>query len=128
MPRELQLMWYETPFYIWTNYDIEEKVIDKLSANYLSSLVLQTAGAQLTEYNKYLLKLSETLPVINTVGYIDKDNNYYKWSDVSPYTDLISEYEKIQYNAIFDNENSDNDIFFLEGYNHQPSNLTDTKE
>ncbi len=117
-----------TPFYIWANYDIKEEKIDKLSANYLSSLVLKTAGVELTEYNKYLLKLSETLPVINTVGYIDKDNNYYKWSDVSPYADLISEYEKIQYNAIFDSENSDNEIFFLKGYKHESSNLTGEEE
>ncbi len=112
---------YATPFYIWANFDIEEKMIPQLSVNYLSSLVLQTAGVELTEYNKYLLKLSETLPVINTAGYIDKDGNYYKWSDVSPYNDLIKEYEKIQYNCIFDQENINTDTFFIEGYTHEPS-------
>lgn len=117
-----------TPFFIWANYDIEEKEIDKLSCNYLSSLVLQTAGVKLTEYNKYLLKLSETLPVINTVGYIDNEGNHYKWSDVSPYTDLIKEYEKIQYNSIFDQKNLDNDTFYLSGYTHEASNLTGEKE
>lgn len=105
-----------TPFVIWANYDIEEKYIDKLSSNYLSSLVLQVAGVKTTEYNKYLLKLSETLPVIDTVGYIDSENNYYKWSDVSPYTDLLDEYEKVQYNNIFDQNNKNIGIFYLEGY------------
>lgn len=105
-----------TPFYIWANYDIEEKQIDKLSSNYLSSYVLDIAGVKLTEYNKYLLKLSETLPVIDTVGYIDANDNYFKWSDKSEYTQLLSEYEKIQYNNIFDSEHKDNSIFFLEGY------------
>ena len=105
-----------TPFFIWANYDIEEKTIDKLSANYLSSLVLKTAGVKMTEYNKYLLKLSDTLPVIDTVGYIDAENNYYKWSDVSPYTDLLDEYEKIQYNNIFDQNNKSTGIFYLDGY------------
>ena len=105
-----------TPFFIWANYDIEEKYIDKLSVNYLSSYMLDIAGVQLTEYNKYLLKLSETLPVIDTVGYIDANNNYYKWSDNSEYTQTLSEYEKIQYNNIFDSEHKDNKIFFLEGY------------
>lgn len=105
-----------TPFVIWANYDIEEKYIDKLSANYLSSYVLDIAGVKLTEYNKYLLKLSETLPVIDTVGYIDLGNNYYKWSDNSEYSQMLGEYEKIQYNAIFDSEHQNNDIFFLEGY------------
>lgn len=105
-----------TPFIIWANYDIEEKYIDKLSANYLSSYVLDVAGVKLTEYNKYLLKLSETLPVIDTVGYIDSNDNYYKWSSSSEHTQALSEYEQIQYNNIFDSKHKNNSIFFLEGY------------
>ncbi len=107
-----------TPFFIWANYDIEEKYIDKLSVNYLSSYVLDAAGVKLTEYNKYLLKLSETLPVIDTVGYIDAAGNYYKWSDHSEHTEILSEYEKIQYNNIFDSEHTSNSIFYLDGYQH----------
>ncbi len=105
-----------TPFIIWANFDIEEKYIDKLSSNYLSSLVLQTAGVKLTGYNSYLLKLAETLPVIDTVGYIDNQNNYYKWSDTSPYTELLDDYERVQYNNIFDQQNVNSDIFYINGY------------
>lgn len=118
---------YTTPFFIWANYDIEEKIIPQLSVNYLSSLVLQTAGLELTEYNKYLLKLSKTLPVINTAGYIDAEGNYYKWSDTSPYTDILKEYEKIQYNCIFDQKNIDKGVFFIKDYIHEPSDLTGSK-
>ena len=78
--------------------------------------MLETAEVKLTEYNKYLLKLSETLPVIDTVGYIDNENNYYKWSDVSPYSHLLEEYENIQYNSIFDQENIKSEVFYLDGY------------
>ena len=94
-----------------------------MSVNYLSSLVLKTANVELTEYNRYLLKLYETLPVINTVGYIDNEGNHYKWSDSSPYTDLISEYEKIQYNCIFDSKNLKKDTFYLKDYVHQATEL-----
>lgn len=114
-----------TPFFIWANYDIEEKYIDKLSSNYLSSYMLDIAGIKLTEYNKYLLKLSETLPVIDTMGYIDSNDNYYKWSDKSEYTQILSEYEKIQYNNIFDAKNRDNSVFFLDGY-VMPETLIET--
>lgn len=107
---------YCTPFYIWANYDIEEQEIERLSSNYLSSLVLKTAGIKLTEYNKYLLNLSKTLPVIDNAGYIDAEGNYYKWSDNSPYTAILDEYEKIQYNNIFDREHVDLDIFYIDGY------------
>lgn len=114
-----------TPFIIWANYDIDERTVDKLSSNYLSSLVLQTAGVKMPEYNKYLLKLSETLPVIDTVGYIDNENNYYKWSDVSPYSHLLDEYEKIQYNNIFDQDNINSDIFYINGYVPEVANEND---
>ena len=114
---------HTTPFYIWANYDIEEQEIDMLSSNYLSSLLLKTAGVKLTDYNQYLLELSEVLPVVNTVGYIDKNGTHYKWSDVSPYTELLSEYEQIQYNAIFDSENIETDNFFIKGYTHEASEL-----
>ncbi len=107
---------HATPFFIWANYDIEEKQIEKLSANYLSSLVLKTADVKLTEYNKYLLKLSEILPVIDTVGYIDNQGNYYKWSDASPYTKLLDDYERVQYNNIFDQPHVNADVFYINGF------------
>ena len=124
-PEQEQLR-HTTPFIIWANYDIEEMQIDKLSSNYLSSLVLEVAGVKLTEYNKYLLKLAETLPVIDTVGYIDNENNYYKWSDVSPYSSLLDEYEKIQYNNIFDQKNINSDIFYINGY--VPEDTSDSED
>ncbi|MBR7071685.1 MAG: LTA synthase family protein [Clostridia bacterium] len=105
-----------TPFYIWANYDIEEQQIERLSVNYLATKVLEVANVQMTEYNKYLLKLSEKLPVIDTVGYIDADGTNYRWSDRSDYTDLLDEYERIQYNNIFDSKNTHNQTFYLNGY------------
>ena len=117
-----------TPFFIWANYDIEEQYVEKLSSNYLSSLVLKTAGIKLTGYNNYLLKLAETLPVIDTVGYIDYNGNYYKWSDASPYTDLLDEYEKIQYNNIFDQKNVNSEIFYINGYIPNATQTEDGEE
>ena len=114
-----------TPFFIWANYDIEEKYIDKLSANYLSSLVLKTAGVKLTEYNKYLLNLADILPVIDTVGYIDNQGMYYKWSDASPHTKLLDDYERVQYNNIFDQPHVNADVFYINGY--LPKTVTATE-
>ena len=117
-----------TPFIIWANYDIEEKFIDKLSVNYLSSYLLDIAGVELTDYNKYLIKLSEQLPVIDTVGYIDAENNYYKWSQSSPYQQVLSEYERIQYNGIFDVDNKKNNVFLIDGYEHKATEPEEDKE
>lgn len=105
-----------TPFIIWANYDIDEQQIERLSANYLSSLLLKTAGVEMTEYNKYLLKLSELLPVIDTTGYIDRNGTYYRWSDHSDYDQILSEYEQIQYNNIFETTKKSIKTFYLDGY------------
>ena len=119
---EQEQMRHVTPFYIWANYDIEEQYIDKLSSNYLSSLLLKTAGVNLTEYNKYLLKLSETLPVVDSVGYIDNQDNYYRWNDETEYSDLLSKYEKIQYNNVFDTQNKKTEMFYLNGFTINANN------
>lgn len=100
-----------TPFLIWANYDIEEQQIDMLSSNYLSSLLLKTANLQMSDYNRYLLKLSETLPVIDTVGYISADGVYYDWNDNSPYTALLEKYRHIQYNALLDKTDRKENLF-----------------
>lgn len=107
---------HATPFFIWANYDIEEREIERLSSNYLSSLVLKTAGVKLTEYNKYLLKLSELLPVIDTTGYIDHNGIYYSWNDDTEYRGILKEYERIQYNNIFDNNHTSFETFYLDDY------------
>lgn len=119
---------HKTPFYIWANYDIEEQYIDKLSSNYLSSLLLKTAGVKLTEYNEYLLELSKTLPVIDTVGYIDSENNYYKWSQKSDYTEKLNNYEKAQYNNIFDQKNVNRNIFYINDFVIEPTPIEEAAE
>ena len=102
---------YVTPFYIWANYDIEEKEIERLGANYLSSYVMQVAGVEIPAYNQYLLKLSETIPVINTVGIIDADGNHYTHNERTPYDELVADYEKVVYNLIFDEQNRCDELF-----------------
>lgn len=93
---------YTTPFYIWANYDIPEETVDRLSANYLSSYVMKVAGVKMPDYNRYLLKLSETLPVITNVGHMDRSGTIYRSEGSTPYTTLLKDYEKVVYNYILD--------------------------
>lgn len=103
---------YITPFIIWANYDIKEEYIDKLSVNYLSSYLLKAAGLPLTEYNKYLLNLSKKLPVVTSIGYIDKDDNYYENGEKTKYSALLENYKKIQYNNAIDKYNEKTALFY----------------
>lgn len=108
---EQQQARHATPFLIWANYDIEEAEYEALSSNYLSALLLKTANREMSDYQRYLLKLSETLPVVDTVGYIDADGQHYSWNETSAYSELLRQYERIQYNALLDTENRNDALY-----------------
>lgn len=93
---------YVTPFVIWTNYDIEEQYIEKMSANYLSSLILKTGNFKLPSYNKFLLELFEKYPVITQQGILDSNNNFYSDKNELDGDTMIQQYEYLQYNNLFD--------------------------
>lgn len=105
---------YQVPFIIWANYDIEEKQYDMLSANYLSSVLLDTIGIRKTGYNKFLLDIQEQVPVITANGYFGGDGKFYQFEEESPYKDILRKYSLLQYNNMFDYGNRRNQFFFLE--------------
>lgn len=98
---------YTVPFIIWANYDIEEKYLDKISANYLSTILLEVANLPLPQYNKFLKNEYIEMPVINANGYIDKQGNYYTLEKVKN-NNLINNYKILQYNNMFDAEGNYN--------------------
>lgn len=105
---------YVTPFLIWANYDIEEKTVEDISLNYLSTLLLETAELPMTAYQQYLAELHKTLPVITTLGYMDTEGNWYRIDDESsPYVELVENYRKVQYNNLLDKQNRVNSLFLL---------------
>lgn len=104
---------YRVPFVIWANYDIKEDYVDAISANYLSSYLLNVAGLDETVYSKYLMKLYGEIPVINALFYMDKDNNLYSLSADSCYKELINDYKCIGYNNAFDKRNKLKEYYYL---------------
>lgn len=102
---------YVTPFIIWANYDIGSTYVEKISVNYLSTLVASVAGLPMSSYQTYLYNLYQKIPVIDNVGYITKDGTYYQRNEKSEYSTLLSNYEKIQYNMLFDPDNRDDSLF-----------------
>jgi phosphoglycerol transferase MdoB-like AlkP superfamily enzyme len=101
-----RLMWYQTPFMIWTNYETRAEEKGKMGAIYLSSEVLKRAGVNMTPYQQFLLTMEETFPVVHPIGCFNKEGTYYSWEALqdpeSPYRDLIMDYEYLVYNHIFD--------------------------
>ncbi len=105
---------YTTPFVIWANYDIPEAEIDRISSNYLSTLLLQLAGLPLTPYQKYLACLYQELPVLDNYGYITADGEYHSYSDTTDYSDLIRQYQCLEYNHLFGRKERVSELFTLE--------------
>ena len=93
---------YTVPFFIWSNQDIEEKHVEAISMNYLSSYFLKEIGMPLTAYNKYLLDLYEKYPVVNINGYLDKDKVWHDTVSLKQNKDL-NEYNMLVYNSVVNN-------------------------
>ena len=104
---------YQVPFFIWANYDLEGEEIEAVSLNYLSGLLLRAAGLEGTDYTNFLEELRQTLPVITAMGIMDKDGNWYKNGDPTPYDSLLNEYNILEYNNAFGGKNKSMETFTL---------------
>lgn len=94
---------YMVPFLMWTNFDIEEKYVDKISINYLSTFLCQELGLPMTGFQKYLTNLYQEFPVINSVCVVDKDNQYLDKNTLTgTQKEAFDEYSILIYNYMFD--------------------------
>jgi phosphoglycerol transferase MdoB-like AlkP superfamily enzyme len=95
---------YEVPFFVWANYDIEEKYIDNTSLNYLSSYVYDAAGIALPPYNQFLQTMEKVIPSMNANGFFSISTGSYLSFDEATNDEQrwLELYEVLQYNNIFD--------------------------
>jgi phosphoglycerol transferase MdoB-like AlkP superfamily enzyme len=116
VPAPEHLMWYKTPFFIWTNYAHQSEDMGDLSSIFLASKMLDTAGLSMTPYQYFLLQMSKQLPVVHKIGYFDKENVWYEWSAASsadcPYARLVLDYETMAFNHSLDRK-KDVKLFML---------------
>lgn len=98
---------YEIPFFIWTNYESEEKDIELTSLNYLSNYVYEAANIPLPEYNRFLKKVQENIPAVNSQGFYSLKEQKYLTLDQASGTDyeLLNQYHMLVYNSLFDLQN-----------------------
>ena len=92
---------FQTPFVIYTNYEMEEETFDVMSVNYLNLLVLKAAGLPLNDYQDYLEGLYESWPVVNAKGSMDRDGKWTAWEEAKD-REEIRQYEMVQYLELFD--------------------------
>ena len=103
----------EVPYLIWANYDIPEGEGKTISLNYLASVLLEQAGLELTDYQRFLLALSEELPVINALGLRTADGTDHESADSldADTAGLLRQYELLQYCNVFDPDSAPADFF-----------------
>lgn len=112
---ERELM-YEIPYFIWANYDIEERRPELTSINYLSNLLLETAGLPLSPYNRFLKDVQETIPAINAFGYYSRSEGRFQTLEEArgEEAQALLDYETLQYNAVYDKKGR-SEFFFPVG-------------
>ena len=113
-PEEVQQA-YETPFFIWANYDIPEQDDLRISSNYLGVLAAEVAGLPLTGYQQLLSRLMDVLPVAGTAGYVTADGQVTQEAEELPgyVQSLYREYELAAYTHLFDEKHHPEDFFSL---------------
>lgn len=107
---------YKVPFLIWANYDIEEEDGVETSLNYLSTLLMETAGLPLTGYQQFLSGLRETVPAMNANGYMDGEGKWHERTATMSEAEraALEEYQALQYNELFEGRDERlEDFFFL---------------
>lgn len=94
---------YAVPFFLWANYDIEERQDVVISPNFLGVLTAQTAGLPLTGYMEFLSELYEVMPAITPVGFVTADGQFLKKSELSQeQQEWLWKYEVLNYCGMVD--------------------------
>ena len=94
---------YQVPFFIWTNYDIEEQEGLVISPNYLGVLTAQMAGMPLTGFMNFLSQLYEEMPAITPVGIVTADGEYLEREELNEeQQQWLETYETLNYCGMVD--------------------------
>ena len=109
------LQQYAVPFFLWANYDIEERQDVVISPNYLGALTAQTAGLPLTGYMEFLLQMYKVLPAITPVGFVTGDGQFLSKSELSEeQKEWLWNYEVLNYCGMVDLFDEARPMFFAQ--------------
>ena len=109
---------YITPFFIWTNYDIEEQQDVSISPNYLGVLTAKLAGLPMTGFMEFLDDMYQELPAITPVGILTDDGRYKKRKELDQQLQTwLDNYEILNYCGMVDLFDEARPMFCLEEAN-----------
>lgn len=101
------------PYMLWANYDIPVKEREMMSLNYLSKLLLETAGLHTTAYDRFLMDMQKKLPSVSAGGYFDEKGALHSYEQEQEETakKYLQEYEIVQYHYLFSGKDRLNKYF-----------------
>lgn len=108
-----QMLQYEVPFFIWTNYETTSEEIELTSMNYLSGFLYQRANLEMPEYNQYLEQVRQLIPACNSLGYYSYDAGQFLALDDAQGEEKkkLLEYNYLEWNSLFDEDNKNSSLF-----------------
>ena len=89
---------YKVPYFIWCNFDIEQKVNTDTSTNFLATELLASAGIPLLDYEAYLHNLKDLYPVITSIRTENKNGESTETKNVMG---ELNNYAILQYDYLF---------------------------
>lgn len=101
----------QVPYLVWANYPLAQPENQDTSLNYLSVLLMRAAGLETTPYQNFLSDVSRTVPAITGVGMMDQAGQVYYPDEETPYDELLQGYTILQYNNVFDKDDSRTELF-----------------
>ena len=99
LTEEQQCLRYQVPFAVWANYDIEEQTDVMTSANFLGAQVFEWCNIPKSDYQNFLLGVSEEFSAVTARAVIDKKGNFVEFEQVR---DKLLQYNVLQYYRLFE--------------------------
>jgi len=101
---------HETQLLVWANYDISDSDLAKvkesyISNNYVSTYLSDIIGVQRTPFQQFLFAMHADIPAISNSYIVDSEGSVFRPTDSNLPDKLktwIKEYEKLQYNVLYD--------------------------
>ena len=99
-----EMLKYKVPFFIWANYEIEERRDVETSINYLSSYLLEVCGLELPAYNQFLRDAEARIPILTSLGYYSESSGgFLPLSEASgEEKEMLRQYNLLEYWNLFD--------------------------
>lgn len=92
---------YETPYVLWSNYDVDFSAVpDLISINFMYPYLLQAAGMELDDYERFLYSISREYPVVSQYGIVDTEGNLCDVATDAVCAEMLRDYSILQYHRL----------------------------